>query len=136
MNTRVAHVVAAGLVAVGIGSAILVAQPADTAAAHRAAAKAAAGQDFPSLLSTTCPEPAAPDAVAAARGRAGGAAAAGRGRGAGSGQWPARELWHAEPAKVFDNLFFVGQTEYLGLGGRDVRRHHHHRHDLRLLGRG
>ena len=111
MNTHVTHVMAAGLLAVGLGAAILVAQSADTAASHRAAAKAAAGQDFPSLLSTTCPEPAAQEAAAAARGRAGGAAA-GRGRGAGTGQWPARELWHAEPAKVFDNLYFVGQTEY------------------------
>jgi metallo-beta-lactamase class B len=112
MNTHVTHLIAAGIVAVGLGAVILVAQSADTAAAHRAAAKAAAGQDFPSLLSTTCPEPAAPDAAAGARGRAGGAAAGGRGRGGAAGQWPARELWHAEPAKVFDNLYFVGQTEY------------------------
>ena len=112
MKTHVTHLIAAGVVAVGLGAVIVVAQPADTAAAHRAAAKAAAGQDFPSLLSTTCPEPPAPDAAAAGRGRAGGAAAAGRGRGGAAGQWPARELWHAEPAKVFDNLYFVGQTEY------------------------
>ena len=25
---------------------------------------------------------------------------------------PPREQWHAEPAKVFDNLYLVGQTEY------------------------
>ena len=25
---------------------------------------------------------------------------------------PPREQWHAEPVKVFDNLYFVGQTEY------------------------
>ena len=25
---------------------------------------------------------------------------------------PARETWYAEPVKVFDNLYFVGQTEY------------------------
>ena len=25
---------------------------------------------------------------------------------------PARETWHAEPVKVFDNLYFLGQTEY------------------------
>ena len=25
---------------------------------------------------------------------------------------PARESWHAEPAKVFDNLYFLGQSEY------------------------
>src|SRR5262249_43555082 len=25
---------------------------------------------------------------------------------------PPRDSWHAEPVKVFDNLYFVGQTEY------------------------
>ena len=25
---------------------------------------------------------------------------------------PPRDTWHAEPVKVFDNLYFVGQTEY------------------------
>jgi metallo-beta-lactamase class B len=25
---------------------------------------------------------------------------------------PARATWHAEPAKVFDNVYFVGQSEY------------------------
>ena len=25
---------------------------------------------------------------------------------------PPRETWYAEPEKVFDNLYFVGQTEY------------------------
>ena len=25
---------------------------------------------------------------------------------------PARDSWHAEPAKVFDNLYFLGQSEY------------------------
>ena len=25
---------------------------------------------------------------------------------------PARETWHAEPVKVFDNMYFVGMTEY------------------------
>ena len=34
MKTRVTHVVAAGLVAVGLGAVILAAQSADTAAAH------------------------------------------------------------------------------------------------------
>ena len=25
---------------------------------------------------------------------------------------PARETWHAEPVKVFDNMYYVGMTEY------------------------
>ena len=39
----------------------------------------------------------------------------GRGRGpapAGRLQPPARETWHAEPVKVFDNMYYVGMTEY------------------------
>src|SRR5688572_26481052 len=34
------------------------------------------------------------------------------GRGGGTPAAPARETWYAEPQKVFDNLYFVGQTEY------------------------
>jgi metallo-beta-lactamase class B len=117
MKASVTNIIAASVAAFALGAVLRAAQATDTAAAHRAAAKAAAGQDFPSLISTICPEPSAA-AGAAGRARAGGAgpggtAAAGRGRGAGTaGQWPARETWHAEPAKVFDNLYFVGQTEY------------------------
>jgi metallo-beta-lactamase class B len=75
----------------------------DTVQAHVDAAKAAAGQDFPNLFTQLCVVPAQPPA----------AAAAGQG-GARSGapSVPDRSTWHAEPAKVFDNLYFVGQTEY------------------------
>jgi metallo-beta-lactamase class B len=70
--------------------------------AHVAKARAASGADFDELLGVTCdlvkpPErarPAAPTTAAPAAGP------------------PARATWHAEPAKVFDNLYFVGQTEY------------------------
>jgi metallo-beta-lactamase class B len=41
----------------------------------------------------------------------GGAAGAGR-RGGGPPAPPARETWHAEPAKVFDNMYYVGMTEF------------------------
>ena len=65
------------------------------------AAKVAAGTDWPGTFMRLCiPPPAAP-----ARGGGGG------GRGAGAGAAPApppREGWHAEPAKVADNLYFVG----------------------------
>jgi metallo-beta-lactamase class B len=47
--------------------------------------------------------------------RAGGAGRGGGGRGggrAGAPAGPPRETWYAEPQKVFDNLYFVGQTEY------------------------
>jgi len=71
---------------------------ADTVEAHVAAAKAAAGNNPPALL-TLCNPPAAP------------AAAPARGRGAPQGP-PPRSSWAAEPVKVFDNLYYVGEKEY------------------------
>src|SRR5258705_226758 len=54
--------------------------------------------------------------TAAARGRAN-AAAPGAARGTAAAtpavrQTPPREQWHKDPVKVFDNLYFLGQTEY------------------------
>ena len=101
----------AGICAVGV--AALLAQAANTAEAHRAAAKAAAGNDHPGLLAALCPDPAGRGAAPAR-----GAAAAPAGQ---RGQTPAaaaprpappRDQWHAEPVKVFDNLYWLGQTEY------------------------
>ncbi len=71
------------------------------AAPHVAAAKAAAGNRPEALriFGTLCVAPPAPAAQPAA------AAAAAPGP-------PPRSQWHAEPAKVFDNLYFLGQTEY------------------------
>jgi len=87
------------VVAIGLAAGIVRAQSA--ADAHVAKARAAAGTDFTQLFDTTCglvrppaASPAAQPAPAAAPGP------------------PARATWHAEPAKVFDNLYFVGQTEY------------------------
>lgn len=64
----------------------------DSADAHFAAAKKAAGDEHTGLFENLCMPPTARYAVA-------------------SGV-PQRSEWHAEPAKVFDNLYFVGQTEY------------------------
>jgi metallo-beta-lactamase class B len=71
--------------------------------AHIAAAKAAAGADFAGVFSRICTEavPRTPAEPRPARGATP--------RPAGP---PARDTWHAEPVKVFDNLYFVGQTEY------------------------
>jgi metallo-beta-lactamase class B len=85
--------------------------------AHLAAARAAAGtSDAGSLFKSLCnvAAPASDDAApgaGAARGRGRGAAgvagtAPARGRAAGP---PARDTWHAEPVKVFDNLYYVGE---------------------------
>jgi metallo-beta-lactamase class B len=70
--------------------------------AHLAAAKAAAGTDFAGVMNRICAEAVPPATPAAPR-----APRAARPPGP-----PARETWHAEPVKVFDNLYFLGQTEY------------------------
>jgi metallo-beta-lactamase class B len=106
------------IAAVTVGTVFVAAQPADTAAAHRAVARNVGAKEWPELLRSVCPEPAAAPAQAAPAGRAAGAgqaAGAADGRGAAQARGrvtPAREQWHAEPVKVFDNLYFVGQTEY------------------------
>ena len=72
------------------------AQPADRSSdaidAHVNAARAAAGQDYGALLKTLCTPATAPRPPAGAP--------------------PDRSTWQAEPAKVFDNLYFVGQAEH------------------------
>ena len=69
---------------------------------HFAKARAAADGDFTDIFDTSCGyirpaaviTPVAPASPAAVPGP------------------PARSAWHADPVKVFDNLYFVGQTEY------------------------
>ena len=74
--------------------------------AHIAAAKAAAGREHVGLFNAACAPTSIRPAPAPQRGqRAAGAAAARPGP-------PDRAVWHVEPAKVFDNLYFVGQSEY------------------------
>ena len=90
-------VVAAALVTAGPTTA----QSSASAEAHVAAAKAAAGTDFAGVFNRICAEavpPATPPAPRPATPRPAGP--------------PPRESWHAEPARVFDNLYFLGQTEY------------------------
>lgn len=87
----------------------------DTPEAHIAAAKAAAGEDYQNLFNFQCygPGPAAPrPATAPAEGVAPGQSGAPR-AGAPRPQGPPdRSTWHVEPVKVFDNLYFFGQSEY------------------------
>lgn len=66
---------------------------------HVAAARAAAGSEFAALFNRLCtpPEPPPPQRPATAKPAAGP---------------PARDTWYAPPVKVFDNLYFVGQSEY------------------------
>src|SRR5690242_4939045 len=85
------------IVALGIASAQT---PSTTVDEYLSAAKAAAGTDWAGTFLRLCiPPPAGP------QGGRGAASAGGRGAGRGT---PAREAWHAEPAKVADNLYFLG----------------------------
>ena len=74
----------------------------DTVDGHIAAAKAAAGSEYSGLVARLCTAPAPPAPRPATA-----APAAPRPAGA-----PARDTWYAKPVKVFDNLYFLGQTEY------------------------
>ncbi len=62
---------------------------------HIAAARAVAGEHA-GMVDRLCPMP----------------GQAARPRGAPPSGVPPRESWHAEPVKVFDNLYFVGMTEF------------------------
>ncbi|MEO8466414.1 MAG: MBL fold metallo-hydrolase [Gammaproteobacteria bacterium] len=66
-------------------------------AEHVAAARAVAGEHA-SMVDRLCPMPGAASAGTLPRG--------------GPRPTPPREAWHAEPVKVFDNLYFVGMTEF------------------------
>jgi metallo-beta-lactamase class B len=64
---------------------------------HIAAARAAAGEHA-TMVDRLCPMPGVARPVQGNRTAPPGV--------------PARESWHAEPAKVFDNFYFVGMTEF------------------------
>jgi metallo-beta-lactamase class B len=91
MNAHLIGLLSAAGLAAGLCSAIVRGQTgADSVDSHVAAAAAAAGKEHTALLNL-CESASAP---AASQGP------------------PERSRWHAEPVKVFDNLYFVGQTEY------------------------
>jgi metallo-beta-lactamase class B len=75
------------------GASALAQNTPDTIDAHLIAARTAAGFDFTGTLARLC---IAPVAVASTL------------RDVAPGPAPARDTWIAEPAKVFDNLYFVG----------------------------
>jgi metallo-beta-lactamase class B len=78
---------------------------------HIAAAKAAAGDDFQNLLTFQCdgPGPGGPRAGQLPGQRTGVQPGPAAQRPTGP---PDRSTWYAEPVKVFDNLYFFGQSEY------------------------
>jgi metallo-beta-lactamase class B len=84
--------IGAVVMVVGLGITGASAQPAANGIEpHLAAAKAAAGFDFTGLLARICVAP-----------------QTGPGRDVAPGPAPDRATWLTEPAKVFDNLYFVG----------------------------
>ena len=96
--------------------------------AHVALARTAAGDTYASLFNFLCTVPGAraggsASAEATAGRPRGGGARSGGAQGAAPGPaapersasaraTPDRSTWYAEPVKVFDNLYFVGQSEY------------------------
>lgn len=82
--------------------AVLTAQPqGDSVEAHVAAARTAAGAEYKALADRLCApssQPPTAQTPAVSQGRAPGP--------------PPRSNWYAKPVKVFDNLYFVGQSEY------------------------
>lgn len=104
MKTWTFRLIVAVCLSAAVGGVLALAQSqgaAGGAAAHVAAAKAAARQDHVALFNQLCvPPPPLPAPRAAQQ-----PAAPPPGP-------PPRAEWYAEPVKVFDNLYFVGQTEY------------------------
>ena len=105
------HLVA-GLVCAAL-SAVLYAQASNPEVErHIEAARAAAGTEHAGLFDAVCTTARNVIAQASAPPRTGGPGRGGGGRAGGPPAAPARETWHAEPVKVFDNLYFLGQTEF------------------------
>ena len=105
---RPAMLVLTGAVALGLAGGRPAAQSAASAVdAHVAAAKAAAGQDHVGLFDAAC----APTSSRLGSGLLPGTLP-GRAPGQREGPAPDRSSWHVEPAKVFDNLYFVGEKAF------------------------
>ncbi len=93
-------VILSGLLAVSAAVLHGQAQPNAAAQVHIEAARKAAGTEHAGVFGRTCgalTPPARSTSPAPAARRTGP---------------PERSTWYAEPAKVFDNLYFVGQSEY------------------------
>src|SRR5262245_55611638 len=102
-----------GLVCAGLITTKAFAQPTNAnAQSHLAAARALAydpGHDYTGSFEVICaqPQPAGARGNGGRGGGGGGAADGGAARGGARGA-PPRNQWYAEPAKLFDNLYFVG----------------------------
>ncbi len=78
---------------------------------HIDAARATGGTEWSGVVTAVCNSAVALANPPQARGGGAGRGGAGAGRGA-QPATPARETWAVEPAKVFDNLYYVGERAY------------------------
>jgi metallo-beta-lactamase class B len=94
MKNHATHVGAALVIFAGLcGASVFAQNTADAIDTHLVAARTAAGFDFTGTLARLCVAPVAvPETL----------------RDVAPGPAPARDTWFIEPAKVFDNLYFVG----------------------------
>jgi metallo-beta-lactamase class B len=118
MKRLLAGFASAGLLAVTVGAqAPAPAAPPPVPAEalkHVEAARIAAGADHAGVWKAVCDTALALNNPPAPRGGGAGRAGGGGGgrRGGGPPAAPPRESWYAEPQKVFDNLYFVGEQEF------------------------
>lgn len=91
MNRRTIEVLLLGF-AVCLAASDSIGQSSGTVEGHVAAARAAAGQEHTGLFNLLCAPATTPFPPTQGP--------------------PSRSQWHADPVRVFDNLYFVGQTEY------------------------
>jgi metallo-beta-lactamase class B len=96
--------------ALSIGGLAVGAQ-ADTAQTHIDRARQLAGDDL-GVFNVTCGSLQSAQEREAAAARRQAAARGGRGSAPAARQTPGRAEWHADPVKVFDNLYWLGQTQY------------------------
>ena len=90
-----ASLTAAAVAAALLGTQVHAQTAAGTVDSHVAAAKAAAGTEHVALFDSLCRPASGPPSAAS-----------------GPRPVPERSTWHAEPVKVFDNLYYVGEKEY------------------------
>ncbi len=102
LNSYSLGLVSALALSIGMGGVHVLGQSkADSVEAHVAAARTAAGQEHTAVFNNLCAAPAPTPAPQQAQ------QPATQPQGP-----PERSRWHAEPAKVFDNLYYLGQSEY------------------------
>jgi len=102
----------AGVLCAALSAVVYAQAPNPEVERHIEAARAAAGTEHAGLFDAVCTTARNVIAQASAPPRQGGPGRGAGGRAGGPPAAPARETWHAEPVKVFDNLYFLGQTEF------------------------